>query len=118
MQVLDMLKSASESQALDILRLLRANGDPEAVMSLIHARNDSVDSAVSPSPSLNPFNDFSFELMSRNPVSYPAWRPPNGAALESSSLLHPFSLRRTRSFDQRWDFFCAEATLFKKLTAM
>ncbi|KAH7376999.1 hypothetical protein B0T11DRAFT_25571 [Plectosphaerella cucumerina] len=101
MQVLDMLKSASESQALDILRLLRANGDPEAVMSLIHARNDSVDSAVSPSPSLNPFNDFSFELMSRNPVSYPAWRPPNGAALESSSLLHPFSLRRTRSFDQR-----------------
>ncbi|KAH6683726.1 hypothetical protein F5X68DRAFT_171961 [Plectosphaerella plurivora] len=101
MQVLDKLKSASEGQALDILRLLRVNGDPEAVMSMINARNDSVDATISPSPYLNPFADFNFEVMSRNPVSYPSWQPPDSAAWESSSLLHPFPLQRTRSFDQR-----------------
>ncbi|KAG7137653.1 Oleate activated transcription factor 3 like protein [Verticillium longisporum] len=78
-EVLQLLKAAPEPEALDILRMLRANRDPSAVLAVL---KDSTSSNLTPS---EPGADnsyinlsrsrFEHELMRNYPTAYPAIRP-------------------------------------------
>ncbi|KAL9948678.1 hypothetical protein ACHAP6_006005 [Verticillium nonalfalfae] len=77
-EVLQLLKAAPEPEALDILRMLRANRDPSAVLAVL---KDSTSSNLTPS---EPGADnsyinlsrsrFEHELMRNYPTAYPAIR--------------------------------------------
>ncbi|KAH6707255.1 hypothetical protein VD0002_g8150 [Verticillium dahliae] len=104
-EVLQILKAAPEPEALDILRMLRANRDPSAVLAVL---KDSTSSNPTPS---EPGADHSYtnlsrsrfehELMRNYPTAYPVIRPlplPRPETFDASPA--PY-LRRTRSMDQR-----------------
>ncbi|KAM0515952.1 hypothetical protein ACHAPS_008855 [Verticillium nonalfalfae] len=104
-EVLQLLKAAPEPEALDILRMLRANRDPSAVLAVL---KDSTSSNLTPS---EPGADnsyinlsrsrFEHELMRNYPTAYPAIRPLPLPRPEMSDASPAPYFRRTRSMDQR-----------------
>ncbi|KAI0130158.1 hypothetical protein BJ170DRAFT_303366 [Xylariales sp. AK1849] len=105
-EILELLKTVPEKTSFEILRLFRAHYDPAMVLSMVkvgsiggvpqlstYVAADGLDA-----PTLSPFE---WELMTRNPVAYPALPPISVSALERSSLLHPFKEAERESQDQR-----------------
>ncbi|KAK2050906.1 hypothetical protein LY76DRAFT_557765, partial [Colletotrichum caudatum] len=97
-EVLELLKTAPEPQAFEILRLLRTNGDPDSVLDIIKSgqngikrlsNNDTACAIRSMPPPLE------FQLMTRNPIAYPALRHAPLATLERDGHPEPRKLRRS-----------------------
>ncbi|KAK1573349.1 uncharacterized protein LY79DRAFT_525875 [Colletotrichum navitas] len=97
-EVLELLRSAPEPQAFEILRLLRTNGDPDSVLNIIKKgqngikripNNDAACAIRSMQPPLE------FELMARNPIAHPTLRHALLTTLEHDELLGPRKLRRS-----------------------
>ncbi|EEY16212.1 conserved hypothetical protein [Verticillium alfalfae VaMs.102] len=104
-EVLQLLKAAPEPEALDILRMLRANRDPSAVLAVL---KDSTSSNLTPSEpgADNSYTNlsrsrFEHELMRNYPTAYPAIRPLPLPRPETSDASPAPYFRRTRSMDQR-----------------
>ncbi|KAK1995452.1 hypothetical protein LX36DRAFT_725304 [Colletotrichum falcatum] len=107
-EILELLKSAPEPQAFEILRLLRTNGDPDSVLKIVKggqngakvlSKNDTecaIRSVQSP---------LEFELMVRNPVAYPARHHAPLTALERDGLPGPRRLRRSNAPLHANDYF-------------
>jgi len=104
-EVLELLRSAPEPQAFEILRLLRTNGDPDSVLNIIKKgqngikripNNDAACAIRSMQPPLE------FELMARNPIAHPTLRHALLTTLEHDELLGPRKLRRSKSFDYQY----------------
>ncbi|KAK2037871.1 hypothetical protein LZ31DRAFT_570509 [Colletotrichum somersetense] len=101
-EVLELLKSAPEPQAFEILRLLRTNGDPDSVLNIIKSgqngikrlsNNDASCAIRSMQPPLE------FQLMTMNPIAYPALRHAPLTTWERDGHLEPRKLPRSKSFD-------------------
>ncbi|KAK2024720.1 hypothetical protein LX32DRAFT_598205 [Colletotrichum zoysiae] len=97
-EVLELLKSAPEPQAFEILRLLRTNGDPDSVLNIIKSgqngikwlsNNDTSCAIRSMQPPLE------FQLMTMNPIAYPALRHGPRTTWERDGHLDPRKLRRS-----------------------
>ncbi|TEA14572.1 Conidial development protein fluffy [Colletotrichum sidae] len=104
-EVLELLRSAPESQAFEILRLLRANGDFSAVLSIVRGGSNGL-----PRPSEQDTaravrgqaqSSLELELMAKSPVSYPPLRNVPLTTGQRETLLRPNRLRRSRSFDHQ-----------------
>ncbi|KAI1843691.1 hypothetical protein JX266_010137 [Neoarthrinium moseri] len=104
LEVLELLKSAPEKTAIDILRLLRTSGDVRAVLSMVNGGMDGKhrpsDRDASLAMTMSAQSPLELELMVRNPNSYPTLRPISEAALEESNLLRPVNLARYDSHEQ------------------
>ncbi|KZL78030.1 N-terminal fungal transcription regulatory domain-containing protein (zinc finger protein) [Colletotrichum tofieldiae] len=104
-EILELLKSAPEPQAFEILRLLRTNGDPNSVLNIIKGgmngmtRPSDHDASCAIRSTQSPLE---FELMVKNPVAYPALRHVPLTTLERDRLLGPSKLRRSKSFDYQY----------------
>lgn len=107
-EMLDVLRSASESEAFGILRLLRTNSDLSVVMPAVRALLESKESPAELASEASsrsqeaPYPSLEFELMTKNPVSYPALLPLFAASLEERNMLRPVKLRRAVSYDSRF----------------
>ncbi|KAF6814780.1 zinc finger protein [Colletotrichum plurivorum] len=103
-EVLDLLRSAPEAQAYQMLRLLRANGDFESVLSVVKggmdvmARPSDRDTARVLRPATSTLE---FELMVSNPTAYPALRQSPLTVFERQSLLKANRLHRSKSLDDQ-----------------
>ncbi|KAM0277777.1 hypothetical protein ACHAQH_005570 [Verticillium albo-atrum] len=104
-EVLQLLKSASEAEALDILRMLRANRDPSAVLAVLKDTASSNPTPSEPGTEISSINlarsSFETELMRSYPTAYPAMRPLPVSHPETPDMNLPPYIRRTRSMDQR-----------------
>ncbi|EFQ32532.1 uncharacterized protein GLRG_07546 [Colletotrichum graminicola M1.001] len=94
-EVLELLKSAPEQQAFEILRLLRTNGDPDSVLNIIKRGQHGIkrlpnnDTACAIRSMQSPLE---FELMARNPATL---RQALLTTLERDELLGARKLRRS-----------------------
>ncbi|TDZ29635.1 Nitrogen assimilation transcription factor nit-4 [Colletotrichum spinosum] len=110
-EVLELLRSAPESQAFEILRLLRANGDFSAVLSIVRGganglpRPSEQDTARAVRGQAQ--SSLELELMAKSPVSYPPLRNVPLTTGERETLLRPNRLRRSRSFDHQYQMYTA-----------
>ncbi|WDK18379.1 hypothetical protein CGRA01v4_09664 [Colletotrichum graminicola] len=101
-EVLELLKSAPEQQAFEILRLLRTNGDPDSVLNIIKRGQHGIkrlpnnDTACAIRSMQSPLE---FELMARNPATL---RQALLTTLERDELLGARKLRRSKSFDYQY----------------
>ncbi|KAM4062178.1 fungal zn(2)-Cys(6) binuclear cluster domain-containing protein [Hirsutella rhossiliensis] len=109
-EIVQVLRSASESEAFGILRLLRTNDDLSAVAhivkSMLGLRQSPAENASETAVGLQeaPYPSLEFELMTKNPVSYPALHPLFASSLEECNLLGPVQLHRPDSRDARFAF--------------
>lgn len=104
-KVLDLLRTVPESQAREIVRMLRTNGNTVAVLLAAKAEEAKGQgpSTQASLPVPRQHTQLQFELAINNPASYPVLRSITTSALERSNYLRPFPLRRTRSsHDQRY----------------
>ncbi|ROT35470.1 hypothetical protein SODALDRAFT_353155 [Sodiomyces alkalinus F11] len=97
LELVELLKTLPEAQAVGVLRLLRLRSNPSSVLSDVPWRRDgtfdkSLQSVASPAQWT-----MEYELMSRNPVSYPALKPRAASSLEEIGLDRLCPLRRTSS---------------------
>ncbi|KAJ4177345.1 hypothetical protein NW755_013896, partial [Fusarium falciforme] len=71
------MKSVPESQAIEILRLLRCHNEPEDILSTLQATGSSERrlSAQEWLPIPTRHSGLEYELMLRNPVSFPPLQP-------------------------------------------
>lgn len=95
-EVVELLKSTPEGTAFDILRLLRASGDPAAVLSMVKGGMDGKmrpsDLEVARTMAVPSKSMLEFELMAKNFISYPLVHPVADSTLEQSNLLRPMNL--------------------------
>jgi hypothetical protein len=100
-EVLEILKATPEHTALDILRLLRSSGDLTTVLSMVKGGMDgkqrlsvyeAARGTARPTPS-----PLEFELMIKNPSTYPILQAVDVPALEASNLLRSVNVGRARS---------------------
>ncbi|KAK1987636.1 hypothetical protein LZ30DRAFT_745579 [Colletotrichum cereale] len=97
-EVLELLKSAPEPQAFEILRLLRTNGDPDSVLNIIKGGQNGIKQPSDKDTGCtirSTQSALEFEVMVRNPIAYPALRHAPMATLERDGLLMPRRLRRS-----------------------
>jgi hypothetical protein len=98
---LEVLKATSEATAVNILRLLRSNGDVSAILSIAKGgmgskqRPSIFEAARAPVPLTQSTLDF--ELMIKNPISYPYLQPVDISALQASDLVRSVNASRAMS---------------------
>ncbi|KAJ3457933.1 hypothetical protein MRS44_012042 [Fusarium solani] len=75
-KLFELIKSVSERQALDILRIIRSHDDIKDIMSIVQASHGSEHDQASPGrlPISTRHTRLEHELMSTNPVSFPPLR--------------------------------------------
>ncbi|UPK90465.1 hypothetical protein LCI18_001400 [Fusarium solani-melongenae] len=105
-KLFELMKSVSERQALDILRVIRSHDDIKDVMSIVQASHGSERHQASPErlPISTRHTRLEHELMSTNPVAFPPLRSAesdilnesSSSAVESSARFDP---EETNSFD-------------------
>ncbi|KAK1966488.1 hypothetical protein LY78DRAFT_51898 [Colletotrichum sublineola] len=92
--LLELLKRVPDDEALEALRLLRAGNEPAEVGSALR-RYDvglsqvALNRAILPPPQTS----LEFELMMRHPLAYPAWAPIQPTQLDLEFLLRPSKIR-------------------------
>ncbi|KAG5768988.1 hypothetical protein H9Q73_013688 [Fusarium xylarioides] len=91
----DVLKTAPEAQAIDILRVVRSHADLDTAVSIIQPRITKNISDHERSPEHPRHRGLEAELMARHSLAFPALQP-----LESSILKKFFSASRTSSSTQ------------------
>ena len=110
-EVLELLMSASERQALGMLRILRKHGDPAVALLAFKSLGAENSSALplEETEALEQTSGLELELMATCPMSYPSLMLLTSSALEAPNLLRPFSVREIKSFEQRYFFLEAIA---------
>ncbi|KAF4440587.1 Nitrogen assimilation transcription factor nit-4 [Fusarium acutatum] len=91
----DILKTAPEAQAIDILRVVRSHADLDIAVSIIQPRITRNITDCERSPEHPPHLGLEAELMARHSLAFPALQP-----LESSILKKFFGASRTSSSTQ------------------
>ncbi|KAM5381974.1 hypothetical protein ACJZ2D_002762 [Fusarium nematophilum] len=88
LELFGLLKSVPESQALDVLRIVRCGHDLESTLSMVRAKNPQPGATGQEWTAISTRHPgLEYELMARNPVSFPPLQP-----LESSILNPLFRL--------------------------
>ncbi|KAH6871684.1 hypothetical protein B0T10DRAFT_417034, partial [Thelonectria olida] len=88
LELFDLLKSGPESQALDILQILRCHNDLETALSIVQARRGPgrLTSGQEWTPISTRHLRLEYELMARNPVSFPPLQPFEASILNRAVL--------------------------------
>ncbi|KAK2052835.1 hypothetical protein LY76DRAFT_620334 [Colletotrichum caudatum] len=88
--LLKTLKTVSEDEALEGLRLLRTGNDPALISSALRGYDAGLSLAALDRASLPPTqSSLEFELMMRHPVAYPAWSPLQPSKIDLDFMLSP-----------------------------
>lgn len=91
--MVEHLRTSDEARALDLLRILRAYDDPATVLSVFKNGREGDLPRPIPSPdhgaALASRPSLESELMSKNPMAYPALCPVLPSVLAGSDLLRP-----------------------------
>ncbi|KAK6076276.1 zinc finger protein, partial [Seiridium cupressi] len=104
-EILDLLKSETESTAIDILRLLRSNHDPSTVLALIRSKSEANQQHLAGDLDLGtsmPQNSLmEAELVVKNPTLYPVMHSLSISSLVQSQLFRSAHLVPTEPRDQQ-----------------
>ncbi|KZL64102.1 C6 zinc finger domain containing protein [Colletotrichum tofieldiae] len=88
--LLEILKTVPEDEALEGLQLLRTGNDPALICSALRGYDAGLSSAALNRAILPPTqSSLEFELMMRHPVAYPAWPPFQPSKLDLDFMLLP-----------------------------
>ncbi|WQF76863.1 Putative zn(2)Cys(6) fungal-type DNA-binding domain-containing protein [Colletotrichum destructivum] len=88
--LLEILKTVPEDEALEGLQLLRTGNDPALICSALRGYDAGLSSAALNRAILPPTqSSLEFELMMRHPVAYPAWPPFQLSKLDLDFVLLP-----------------------------
>ncbi|KAL2684516.1 hypothetical protein Neosp_005594 [[Neocosmospora] mangrovei] len=88
LELFEVMKSVPETQAIEILRLLRCHNEPEAILSTVQTKGspERRQSAQEWLPVPTRHSGLEYELMIRNPVSFPPLQPFESNILKSVTL--------------------------------
>ncbi|KAK2001149.1 hypothetical protein LX36DRAFT_629265 [Colletotrichum falcatum] len=92
--LLEVLKRVPDDEALEALRLLRTGNDPAEVGSALRRYDVGLSQVALNRAILPPIQtSLEFELMMRHPLAYPAWAPVQPTKLDLEFLLRPSKIR-------------------------
>jgi hypothetical protein len=82
LELFDMMKTRSESQAIDILRVLRCHTDLDTAMAIIQPRVAQRNIGQEQTPRHSRYLGLEFELMARHSLAFPALQPAEASILK------------------------------------